>query len=148
MYRVPKTDVLETLLRLTKAAQDTVLIFLDVTSIDSYEFMEHPYRRGKLTYFNDKLLIVKMPASKHEKAVTVMMDNLKNQFIQMGVPSTDIQRIGTTTYFEQSGGAAAKEADDGFLPWVIERAYGDSFPTMAVECGNSQSMPALRRAKD
>ncbi len=110
--------------------------------------MEHPCRRGILSYFDDGLLFIKLPAMKHHAAVSIMMDSLKYPLIQMDVPPVDLRRVGNATYHSALGNASVNEASDGFVPWTAGRVYGDSFPTMAVECGNSQWYPALRRAKD
>ncbi len=122
-----------------------IVIFHNISLADSIALLNHPARQGRLTYFKTGLLFIKMPALPHEKAVTKTMDAFHGQIIGMGL-ADQIERIGSSTL--QGQGGAAKEGDDGYVPRIEPRMYGDSFPTLAVECGNSESLAALRRDKD
>jgi len=105
-------------------------------------------RRGRVTYFGSEsgILLVKMANHKHEQAVVVIGNGVRDQGVVMGL-GEEIYRIGAPLYESvHQNAAAAKQPDDGFSPFPARR-IGD-FPTFVLEVANAQSLTHVRKAKD
>jgi len=85
-----------------------------------------------------------MPRPIHEIAHNWLFLEIWEWVVKLGLKE-DCQPVGASTY--EATGNRKKEGDSGIRP-DPPRKYGNSFPTLAIETGNSQSYPRLLKDKD
>jgi hypothetical protein len=93
-----------------------------------------------LTHYTDiNLLIVKLMPSPEYDAVAAEMGNaIRDAVLGMGVPKPSF-RILTSTKFR--GATSSQEADGAFMPRFRDKH--NDWPTVAIECGLSESLRRL-----
>lgn len=160
MLRAPSSDVAQTILDIVKNFKPTNfygrLAFYNVTRAKYKKFdklTERDHLRKTYTVSElGGLLSFKMPADKHNAAVEPLVMELRRQAEKMlrgghhdghrdGLLLSDFMWLGDATV-KATDGASAKEADERLCPCLT------FVPSLTIECGNSESMPALIRDKD
>ncbi|KAK3364028.1 hypothetical protein B0T25DRAFT_597734 [Lasiosphaeria hispida] len=101
---------------------------------------------GRITFFGDEIGLVffKMIQPVHEFAHLCLFLNIHELLFMMGLSEKYVP-VGSSTY--KGIGTRQKEGDSGIRP-NPPRSAGNQFPTLAIEAGNSESLPRLHRDKD
>src|SRR3569833_98771 len=154
---MPSTDIAATLHRLAhdstgrSATQDT-LIFYGATAAHIEALEKDEGRPWRITFFGEEtagLLFLRMPKPVHEIAHSHLFLRLWERVVQIGLRD-DAHAIGASKYkgiSTQGISTRIKEGDSGLRP-DPPRNCGDHFPTLAIEVGNSESLPRLYMDKD
>lgn len=156
MLRAPSSDVAQTILDIVTNFKPTNfygrLAFYNVTlakyqKFDKLTENDHLHKTYTVSELGG-LLSFKMPAGKHNAAVEPLVMELRRQAEKMlrgghrdGLLLSEFMWLGDVTV-KATDGASAKEADETLCPCLT------FVPSLTIECGNSESMPALIRDKD
>lgn len=97
--------------------------------------LSYDYETNELIARLSPCLIHEMP---HRAFIT---DYVRGRFLAMGIPKREIVDVGETGYSTKN---SKKQPDSGLKP-RSKRPEGSDWPTLVIECGNSESLNQLRR---
>lgn len=157
---IPTTDVVATVRRLAEehsrrldtdlSTQDT-LIFYGATAayVDAIEeaVEEDGDGLGRITFFGEEdagLLFLRMVKPVYEVAHLSLFLHIWRLTLEMGL-KRNCYAVGTSTY--KGIGTRSKQGDSGLRP-DPPRDFGNDFPTLVTEAGNSESLARLYKDKD
>jgi hypothetical protein len=128
-------------------SSEEFLIFYGASSAHVHALEAAKQQPGRMTFFGDKsgLLFVKMTHILHEFADGLLLQVLADVIARMGLRHAWLP-TGRARFEPANPDNPQKEGDFGLRP--IRLRTGNQFPTLVHECGNSQSVRALRKAKD
>ncbi len=130
---------------LTQSSKQQFLSFAHVSQQDLTQLDASRHKIGRhlrMTYYNhyDVLIVKLMPGLLHENPFWDFSRFMDLKMTRMKVTPFDLYGMGAV---RMNGNNSSKEADAAFKPIPI-RSSGDSWPSIVLECGLSESLRHLR----